>query len=239
MRTAGTRRTGCTSGGSSGTAGTRRRGRAVDNRDRQRIACHRAIIVGDDRMDFIGRSVGVSHLHCHRRMTGSFFDLDAIRVPANRIRTAVFAVDGSTKVNRCSLSCSLSGDLQRQRRKDSGHIHILRKIRIFTGLTCYAIAPLNKNMVLLGNCGHCQRLGRIRHSIFQAAFSGILADAQSAAAIFIDPIADLILFLFLFCTFARACTLALTFTACAGRRRFTAAYRFRRAAGSLHCRTGI
>lgn len=180
-------------------------------------------------MDFIGRGVGVGHLHGHRRMTCGFLDLDAVRIPADGIRTAVLAVDGRTEVDGRSQNRSLTGDLQRQRREDGGDVHVLGEVGVLTGLARHTIAPLDKDMVFFGNSGDGQRLGRIGHGIFQAGLTGILADAQSTTAAFIDLIADFVLLLVFF----------LALTACAGRRRFTAACGFGRAAGSLHRRARV
>ena len=180
-------------------------------------------------MNFIRCCVGIRDGNDDCRLTGSLLDLDAVCIPADRICTAVFAIDGRTEVDGRSQNGLFAGDFQGKRRKNSGHIHIVGEIRILAGLAGHAIAPFDENVIFCRNCRDGQRLGRVGDGVLEAGLSGIFADAQGSAAGTVDFIGRFILFLVIF----------FALTTCAGRSGLAAACGFGRAAGSLHRRARV
>ena len=173
-------------------------GHTAADGDGQGVAAHLAVVVGDDGVDLI-RSVdhGAVHHHSDAGLAGGLRDLLTVGVPAQVLGLGVLAAQGSLEgVGAAHSALALAGDVDGGRAEDCRDVQILLEVGVGAGLAGEAVAPLDEDMALRRDSGHGDGFVRVGDGVGHRAVAGVIADAQSAAAVLVHTVAGLELFVF-------------------------------------------
>ena len=147
-------------------------------------------------MDLI-RSVdhGVVHHHSDAGLAGGLRDLLTVGVPAQVLGLGVLAAQGSLEgVGAAHSALALAGDVDGGRAEDCCDVQILLEVGVGAGLAGEAVAPLDEDVALRRDSGHGDGFIRVGDGVGHRAVAGVIADAQSAAAVLVHMVAGLELF---------------------------------------------
>ena len=171
-------------------------GHTAADGDGQGVAAHLAVVVGDDGVDLI-RSVGHGAVHHHSDagLAGGLHDLLTVGVPAQVLGLGVLAAQGSLEgVGAAHSALALAGDVDRGRAEDCRDVQILLEVGVGAGLAGEAVAPLDEDVALRRDSGHGDGFIGVGDGVGHRAVAGVIADAQSAAAVLVHTVAGLELF---------------------------------------------
>ena len=147
-------------------------------------------------MDLI-RSVGHGAVHHHSDagLAGGLRDLLTVGVPAQVLGLGVLAAQGSLEgVGAAHSALALAGDVDGGRAEDCRDVQILLEVGVGAGLAGEAVAPLDEDMALRRDSGHGDGFIGVGDGVGHRAVAGVIADAQSAAAVLVHTVAGLVLF---------------------------------------------
>ena len=171
-------------------------GHTAADGDGQGVAAHLAVVVGDDGVDLI-RSVGHGAVHQHgdAGLAGGLRDLLTVGVPAQVLGLGVLAAQGGLEgVGAAHSALALAGDLDGGRAEDCRDVQILLEAGVGAGLAGEAVAPLDEDVALRRDSGHGDGFIGVGDGVGHRAVAGVIADAQSAAAVLVHTVAGLELF---------------------------------------------
>ena len=171
-------------------------GHTAADGDGQGVAAHLAVVVGDDGVDLI-RSVGHGAVHHHSDagLAGGLRDLLTVGVPAQVLGLGVLAAQGGLEgVGAAHSALALAGDVDGGRAEDCRDVQILLEVGVGAGLAGEAVAPLDEDMALRRDSGHGDGFVGVGDGVGHRAVAGVIADAQSAAAVLVHTVAGLELF---------------------------------------------
>ena len=184
------------SAGAAGTAGAA--GRSTADRKLQLVAGDGAVVIAGGGVHPEGAAHhGGVYLALYGGLTGSLCYLAAVDIPADAGSIQILTLEVRFKgIGISQPSLTAAADLDRGRRKHSGHIHVLVKIGIGAGALGHAIAPLDEHIAVLRHSGHRNALGGAGH-LDGKRLAALVAAGQGAAAGFVHTVVGLILRFFL------------------------------------------
>ena len=147
-------------------------------------------------MDLI-RSVdhGAVHHHSDAGLAGGLRDLLTVGVPAQVLGLGVLAAQGGLEgVGAAHSALALAGDVDGGRAEDCRDVQILLEVGVGAGLAGEAVAPLDEDMALRRDSGHGDGFIGVGDGVGHRAVAGVIADAQSAAAVLVHTVVGLELF---------------------------------------------
>ena len=176
--------------------GTGLAGHTAADGDGQGVAAHLAVVVGDDGVNFIGSvDHGAVHHHSDAGLAGGLCDLLTVGVPAQVLGLGVLAAQSRLEgVGAAHSALALAGDVDGGRAEDCRDVQILLEVGVGAGLAGEAVAPLDKDVALRRDSGHGDGFVGVGDGVGHRAVAGVIADAQSAAAVLVHTVAGLELF---------------------------------------------